>query len=166
MSSTSLPLPSQLTTRLSELQATLESEIPMCRLMEIKVVAGGDDGLSLALPLDPNRNHRQTAFAGSLNALCTLAGWGTTYLLLRELNQTGDIVIRRSNIRYQQPVDWSSIVARCHPVTSSARDYFLEMLEEKGQGKLDLVVEIMKGEEVAVVFHGSYVVSQAGDGAI
>ena len=31
----------------------------------------------MRLPLGPNRNHQQTAFAGSLNALCTIAGWGT-----------------------------------------------------------------------------------------
>jgi thioesterase domain-containing protein len=150
---------------LSDLQQTLEREIPICQMMGIRVVSAGDEGLSLELPLDPNRNHRQTAFAGSLNALCTLAGWGTTYLLLRELNQQGDIVIRRSSIRYQSPVDWSRIVARCHPVTTSASQYFVEMLEEKGQGKLDLAVEIMKGDESAVVFHGSYVVSrgQSGD---
>ena len=37
----------------------------------------------MRLPLDPNRNHQQTAFAGSLNALCTIAGWGSVYLLLR-----------------------------------------------------------------------------------
>jgi thioesterase domain-containing protein len=162
MSSASPPSSSHLATRLTELQSTLEREIPICRPMGIKVVGDGDDGLTLALPLDSNRNHRQTAFAGSLNALCTLAGWGTTFLLLRELNQSGDIVIRRSSIRYQQPVDWISIVARCHPVTPSASKYFVEMLEEKGQGKLDLVVEIMKGDEAAVVFHGSYVVTRPG----
>jgi thioesterase domain-containing protein len=143
---------------LRELQNTLEREIPMCRMMGIRVLSADNEGLTLQLPLDPNRNHRQTAFAGSLNALCTVAGWGATYLLLRELNKTGDIVIRRSAIRYQHPVDWREIAARCHPVTPKAREYFLEMLEEKGQGKLDLVVDIGKPDRTAVVFHGSYVV--------
>ncbi|MEX2168157.1 MAG: YiiD C-terminal domain-containing protein [Pirellulales bacterium] len=157
----SAPPPSKIAADLRDLQETLVREIPMCAMMGIRVVASGDDGLTVELPLDPNRNHRQTAFAGSLNALCTVAGWGATFLLLRELGQTGDIVIRRSAIRYQQPVDWRQIVARCHPVTPAARQYFLEMLEEKGQGKLDLVVEIASSNQVAVVFHGSYVVSRA-----
>ncbi len=42
----------------------------------------------MRLPLGPNRNHQQTAFAGSLNALCTIAGWGTVLLLLKELERT------------------------------------------------------------------------------
>ena len=82
---------------LDELQATLEREIPMCAQMGIRVHEGGVDGLVMRLPLDPNRNHQQTAFAGSLNALCTIAGWGYVFLLLRELGRSGNIVIRRSN---------------------------------------------------------------------
>src|SRR4029077_13507207 len=65
---------------LSELQATLEREIPMCGQMGIRVRDGGHDGLLLSLPLSPNRNHQQTAFAGSLSSLCTIAGWGSVYI--------------------------------------------------------------------------------------
>ena len=62
---------------LSELQATLEREIPMSAQMGIQVHDGGADGLVMKLPLSPNRNHQQTAFAGSLNALCTITGWSS-----------------------------------------------------------------------------------------
>ena len=57
----------------------------------------------MRLPLGPNRNHQQTAFAGSLNALCTIAGWGTVFLLLKELDRRGNIVIRRSSISIRSP---------------------------------------------------------------
>jgi thioesterase domain-containing protein len=147
---------------LADLQATLEREIPMCTQMGIRVHDGGTGGLVMRLPLDRNRNHQQTAFAGSLNALCTVAGWGSVYLLLRELNRRGSIVIRRSSIKYQEPVNASEIYARCLPVNSEARQYFLEMLDDKGQAKLDLTVEISGGDGPAVSFHGSYVVLPAG----
>lgn len=147
---------------LAELQATLEREIPMCTQMGIRVHDGGADGLVMRLPLDPNRNHQQTAFAGSLNALCTIAGWGSVYLLLRELSRRGSIVIRRSTIKYQEPVTSSEIFARCQPITVAARQYFLEMLDDKGQAKLDLIVEIDGADGPAVSFHGSYVVLPNG----
>ena len=88
--------------------------------------------------MGPNRNHQQTAFAGSLNALCTIAGWGTVFLLLKELDRHGNIVIRRSTIRYQEPVTSAEIFARCQPVSAEARQYFLEMLDDKKQAKIDL----------------------------
>ncbi len=147
---------------LSELQAILEREIPMCAQMGIKVHRGDADGLVMRLPLGPNRNHQQTAFAGSLNALCTIAGWGSVYLLLRELNRDGNIVIRRSTIRYQEPVTTAEIYARCHPVAAEARQYFLEMLDDKGQAKLELSVEVAGSEGSAVAFSGSYVVLPSG----
>ena len=51
-------------------------------------------------------------------------------------------MIRRSTIRYQEPVASAEIFARCHPVTPEARAVLLEMLDEKKQAKLDLTVEI------------------------
>ncbi|MCI0333919.1 MAG: thioesterase domain-containing protein [Planctomycetes bacterium] len=148
--------------QLAELQATLEREIPMCSQMGISVHNGGTDGLVMRLPLDRNRNHQQTAFAGSLNALCTIAGWGSVYLLLKELNRRGSIVIRRSSIKYQEPVSTSEIYARCLPVSAESRQYFLEMLDHKGQAKLDLTVEVAGADGPAVSFHGSYVVLPNG----
>ncbi|MEX2308318.1 MAG: YiiD C-terminal domain-containing protein [Pirellulales bacterium] len=147
---------------LAELQAMLEREIPMCSQMGIQVHAGGPAGLVMRLPLGPNRNHQQTAFAGSLNALCTVAGWGSVYLLLRELGRSGSIVIRRSTIKYQEPVTSAEILACCQPVAADAKQYFLEMLDDKGQAKLDLVVEVAGADGPAVSFHGSYVVLPNG----
>jgi thioesterase domain-containing protein len=159
---TSTPPISPSSPLLSELQATLEREIPMSAQMGIRVHQGNADGLVMRLPLSPNRNHQQTAFAGSLNALCTIAGWGSVYLLLKELGRQGNIVIRRSTIKYQEPVTASEIYARCHPVNPAARQYFLEMLDDKGQAKLDLTVEVAGAEASAVVFSGSYVVLPNG----
>lgn len=153
-------VPVDLDSRLAELQTTLEREIPMCSQMGIRVQGGGVDGLIMCLPLELNRNHQQTAFAGSLNALCTIAGWGTVYLLLREVEREGNIVIRRSTIRYHEPVATSQIEARCQPVAADARQYFLEMLDDKGQAKLDLTVEIAGPAGPLVSFSGSYVVAQ------
>src|SRR3954465_3109575 len=127
---------------LAELQATLEREIPMSAQMGIRVHEGGLDGLVMWLPLNPNRNHQQTAFAGSLNALCTIAGWGYVFLLLRSLGRGGNIVINRSQIKYMEPVTTAEIYAHCRPVTPAESQYFLEMLDEKGQTKIELAVEI------------------------
>jgi thioesterase domain-containing protein len=131
----------------------------MCAEMGIDVVEYKEGRLSVTLPLEKNRNHQQTAFAGSLNALCTIAGWGTVYLALRRLGCTGAIVIRRSTIKYHRPVTSSSIVARCLPIDPVAEQHFGEMYLEKGQAKLDLAVEISGVERPAVSFTGSYVVS-------
>jgi thioesterase domain-containing protein len=143
---------------LCELQAMIDREIPMCAQIGIGVHDLGADGLVMRMPLDPNRNHQQSAFAGSLSALCTITGWGSVYLVLKELGRRGSIVIRRGAIRYHEPVTSPQILARCLPVSAEARQYFVEMLDHKGQAKLDVTVEIVGREGPAVSFHGSYVV--------
>src|SRR5215204_84525 len=166
MPDTSSPPSSLSSPLLSELQATLEREIPMSAQMGIRVHQGDADGLVMRLPLSPNRNHQQTAFAGSLNALCTIAGWGSVYLLLRKLGRSGNIVIHRSQIKYLEPVTTSEIYAHCRPVTPAESQYFLEMLDEKGQTKIELAVEIPGALGPAVSFKGSYVVLPWGSAAM
>ena len=145
---------------LADLQAVLKHEIPMCAQMGIQVEAYSAGELSMMLPLEKNRNHQQTAFAGSLNALCTIAGWGTVYLALRRLECEGTIVIRRSAIKYHRPVTSSRIVARCLSIDPVAERHFAEMYQEKGQAKLDLAVEIAGDDRAAVAFAGSYVAAK------
>jgi thioesterase domain-containing protein len=143
---------------LIELQQTIEQQIPMCASMGIHVHGDGETGLVLRAPLDRNRNRQQTAFAGSLNALCTVAGWGMVYLITRRDGNFGDIVIRRSSIKYLRPVDSEQILATCAPVAQPDLDHFLEMLRSKGQAKLELRAEVLCDGDLAVAFSGSYVV--------
>jgi thioesterase domain-containing protein len=57
------------------LQAYLHEHIPLTRALAVEVVEVGLQRVQLAAPLAPNRNHRQTAFGGSVASLAMLAGW-------------------------------------------------------------------------------------------
>jgi thioesterase domain-containing protein len=149
-------------TMLAELQAIIEKQIPMCGHMGIRIHACDQQGLALSAPLDRNLNHQATAFAGTLNALCTVTGWGTVFLLTRMHTLPGDVVIRRSAIKFLRPVTSTTIIARCKPIDEDDRQHFVEMLAAKGQAKLDLRVEIADQNITAVAFHGSYVVLNRG----
>ncbi len=140
------------------LQQTLHREIPISVPMGIEVVSWENDRLAMRMPLEPNRNHQYSAFAGSLNALCTLAGWGTVFMLLQRESLTGNVVIRRGKIRFLRPVRAPEFLAVSLPVDPSDSDYFFELLRSKGKSKLDLVVEIADEQGPYVRFEGSYVV--------
>ena len=147
---------------LTELQQTLERDIPICALMGIRVEGHDERGLRFVAPLEKNLNHQQTAFAGTLSTLCTITGWGAVFLLTRAQNRPPNIVIRRSTIKYLKPVTAGQIVACCREPDPVQKAHFDEMLQGKGQSKIDLHVEIRSGDELAVSFHGSYVVLEAG----
>jgi len=146
---------------LAHLQQTLEREMPITRAMGI-VVASYDNGrLAMRMPLEANRNHQYSAFAGSLNALCTVVGWGTVFLLLQQESLDGNIVIRRGKIRYLRPVRTPEFVAMGLTMATDDVGYFLELLRSKGRSKIDISVDIADEKGPYVHFTGSYVVQNA-----
>ncbi len=140
------------------LQQTLHSEMPITRPMGIEVVSWQDERLTMQMPLEPNRNHQYSAFAGSLNALCTIVGWGTVFMLLHHDSLAGNIVIRRGKIRYLRPVRTPKFHAVSLPTEQKQVDYFFALLRSKGKSKIDVDVEIADSQGPYVNFHGSYVV--------
>ena len=143
---------------LAALHETLHREMPICVAMDIRPTAWDAGRLSMRMPLEPNRNHQYSAFAGSLNALCTTAGWGAVFLLLRSEGLEGNIVIRRGEIRYLRPVRSPQIVAQTLPVAADAEGFFFELLRSKGRSKIDVSAEIADAEGVLVRFTGAYVI--------
>ena len=143
---------------LADLEQTLKREMPICTAMAIRPVAWDGRQLAMQMPLEPNRNHQYSAFAGSLNALCTIVGWGTVFLLLHREGLAGNIVIRRGQIRYLRPVRSPEIVARGLPLDPTGASYFFELLRGKGRSKIDVSAEIVDDEGPLVSFSGSYVV--------
>jgi len=140
-----------------ELEAVLHHEIPLSRQMGLRVDRYDGERLALGAPLAPNVNHKATAFAGSLTAVATLTGWGATWLLLRERDMGGVIVIQESTTRYLLPVG-GDFVATCRLPTSRVIERFLAGLRRRGKARLPLSVEILDGAgRVAVAFSGQYV---------
>jgi thioesterase domain-containing protein len=143
---------------LRKLQDTLAAEMPICTPMGIRPVTWDGRRLAMQMPLSPNRNHQYSAFAGSLNALCTIVGWGTVFLMLHHQGLAGNIVIRRSQIRYLRPVRSEEIIAHSLPIDAESEAFFFELLRSHGASKIDVSTEIADGEGPLVSFHGSYVV--------
>jgi thioesterase domain-containing protein len=140
-----------------ELQKVLHHEIPLSRQMGLSVHQYDGACLALRAPLAPNVNHKATAFAGSLNAAMTLAGWGTAWLVLREHGLHGIIVIQESTTRYLLPVG-NDFTATCHMPAAEEIERFLAGLRRRGKARLPLTVDILDGGgRVAVAFTGNYV---------
>ncbi|HEY7341780.1 MAG TPA: thioesterase domain-containing protein [Ktedonobacterales bacterium] len=140
-----------------ELQAVLHHEIPLSRQMDLTVLQYNGVCLTLGAPLAPNINHKATAFAGSLNAVMTLTGWGTVWLLLAERGLHGTIVIQESATRYLLPVG-HDFNATCRVPQADETERFLAGLRRRGKARLALKVDILDGDgRVAVAFTGNYV---------
>lgn len=138
------------------LEVTLHKEIPITRQIGIRVVEYDGTRLTLAAPIERNINHKATAFAGSLNSVVTLAGWGLIWIALREAGLDATIVIQDSTSYYRRPVtrDFS---ATCQKRDDALMAQFVRMLREKGKARLELEAEVRENDVVAMSFQGRYV---------
>ncbi len=140
-----------------KLQNVLYTEIPLTREIGIKVEEYDDLSLTLSAPLKNNINHKCTAFGGSLYSLAVLTGWGLVYLVLKEHNLSGHIVIHKSNTRFIRPVA-SDFTASCSFKSPAQCESFLKMYRRKGIARVTLESQIMTDNKAGVIFTGSYVV--------
>ncbi len=147
---------------LQALQQTLTQDIPITHSIGITAENYDNKGLVLKAPLIGNTNPKGTAFAGSINALLTLAGWGLIWLVLKELDVVGDIVIQNSSIDYLRPVigDFAAI---CYRPEQADIDRMEQSLKKKGKARIELSAEIYQEDVVVVEFKGRYVIHQSKD---
>ena len=145
---------------LRALQDTLTSEIPISAAIGLKVSGSVAGALTLTAPLAPNINHKDTAFAGSLNAVLTLAGWSMLWLIARRAGMPAKVVIQDSTIRYLRPVG-HDFAAVCSLPERAEIERCLLMLRKKGKARMELAAEIREAGDLAVTFSGRYVVQRS-----
>lgn len=147
---------------LQTLQQTLAQDIPITHSIGITAENYDDKGLVLKAPLTGNTNPKGTAFAGSINALLTLAGWGLLWLVLKELDVVGDIVIQNSSIDYLRPVT-GDFAAICYRPEQADIDRMERSLKKRGKARIELSAEIYQEGVIVVEFKGRYVIHLSKD---
>ncbi len=105
-------------------------------------------------PVALNHNHLQTGFGGSINAVATLAAYGSLWVRLREL--ASEIVIQESSIRFRRPVT-RTIRAICELTAGTRLQAFVHELETRGRARIELFVVVEENGVTAAEFRGIFV---------
>jgi thioesterase domain-containing protein len=148
-----------------DLEAFLHREIPLSKDMGVAVASLSGEALELSAPLEPNLNHKRTAFGGSLYSLAVLAAWGAVRgLLLKAGLSDCHVVIVEGNLSYLKPVD-GPFRARCPGPGPEEAEAFRQGLERKGKARLSLECAVRaegagEGEGPAAVFKGVFAASR------
>ncbi|MGM0589481.1 MAG: thioesterase domain-containing protein [Bacteroidota bacterium] len=143
---------------LDQLQLRFTEEIPITQHMGIAVDSYDGDQLRLTMPLQPNLNHKLTAFGGSINALTTLAGWGLVWLILKENDIEGHhIVIQDGHTQYYEPVVSETIYAVAPKPSERRIEALVQMYARKRKARLKLYSFIYQDGEPVVQFNGRFV---------
>jgi len=139
---------------MNQLERVLLSEIPLTRALGLRVEQAGPNLVRLAFPLEPNHNHKQTAFGGSLYAALVTAGWSLAWCLLNEKGIKAQIVIASGRERFIRAVT-SDFTAECLADAAEV-ELALAELASRGKARLRLKATVWCQGEACVEFDGTY----------
>jgi thioesterase domain-containing protein len=133
-----------------ELQASIERlwqlRIPLATHLELRLVRLDDRVLEVSAPLAPNRNHMGTAFAGSLVAVASLAGWGAVMAMLESV-ETAHVVAQELNASFIEPVT-ADFRVRAHRPSDDDREQFFRAFRQHRRARIAILAEVLQDERV------------------
>lgn len=143
-------------TDLPAVERYLHEHIPITRHMGVRVVDYDGDKIRLAAPLDPNLNHRNTAFGGSLSSLGILAGWTLLHIKMREAGCRARLVIQRSEMDFTAPAH-ADFAAECRMPAADVWRRFEQAFGQRGRGRLALAANLWSAGDRVGCHRGTYV---------
>lgn len=136
----------------------LKGQIPLINHMGFEQLQYDGATAAITAALEPNVNDKGTGFGGSLATVATLSGWSLVTLLLREHYHDCDVVIADSHLEYLAPVRGKfTATARLDEQADQSVSAFVERVQQKGRGRMDLIVELYDGDTLALRLRGRYV---------
>jgi thioesterase domain-containing protein len=138
------------------LQKYLHDHIPLSKAMEVEVVAATDAGVTLAAPLAPNINHRETVFGGSASAVAILSAWTLMYLRLKSEELNVRIVIQKNTVTYERPITGRFTASAAISDTAAWRR-FADTLKRKSRGRVTVRSVLCQDTERVGEFEGDFV---------
>ena len=140
------------------LQNKLHTEIPLTKLMQLRIKKYNENVLITTAPLNININDKGTAFGGSLSTITIISSWSLCWLIVKELEfDSKNIVVIQNENSYLQPVTKDII---CHTLKPSEKEIQIlkEKLQKKGSASLKIKSQIIEEGKVCVEFEGIYVI--------
>jgi thioesterase domain-containing protein len=134
--------------------AFLHGEIPLTRAMGMAVAAWDGQAVTLTMPLEPNLNHADTAFGGSIASLGIMAGYCLAYLMLGERRISNRLLIQQSSLEFLRPIDGEMAARACVPAEAAE---FLATLQRKRRARLTLESQVTCKGLLAARHTGVYV---------
>lgn len=126
-----------------ELIAILKNKITLYEHLGIEVLEIRSYEVRFRVDLNKSRNHKGTAFGGSLYATAVLAAYALVLAGLKERHiPTENIVIAKGEIQYLRPVDTDFEIV-CRFPSSEEENSFYEELQSTGKVRGSLTSQIL-----------------------
>ncbi len=122
--------------------------------MQVKTISATQANVQAAVK-PANINIHQTAFAGSIYSVCTLAGWSLAHHRLCLEGIDADVVMGKAEITYLAPI--VDMIDAHINVREEDMQVWIEKLRSKGKGSVAARIEAYENGVVKAVLQGKLV---------
>ncbi|MRL68889.1 YiiD C-terminal domain-containing protein [Brevundimonas sp. SPF441] len=141
---------------IAALEQYLHHQIPLSAAMNVTVSGTTPDSVILGAPLEPNINHKSTAFGGSLSTLGILAAWSLVHLRLLDEGEDCEVVIQSNQMEYHKPVV-GPFIARSALAVPTIWPTFVKTLRRRKLARIEVYSEIIFNEDIVGKLTGRFV---------
>lgn len=148
----------------TSIQQFIETQIPLSKHLNFKITTLNEDRSEFFFPLAPNKNHKNTAFGGSLYMAGTLSSYALFFHGLHAAGfSTNDIVISKGEMKYVNAVDGDFFVESTW--NEEMRQSFFNMLKAKKKARIEINSMIRCNNQICAIFNGLFVAKMGGRNA-
>lgn len=140
----------------NEFEQFLYRQIPITKAMGFRVLEFTSSRVRILASLEPNINHKSTAFGGSINSLMTICGWAMMFINIKGIDPNAHIVIQKSKINYLLPIE-GDFIAECNLSDETVIRKFFETYSKHKKGRLVLKVSCYQQDILTTEYEGHYV---------
>ena len=143
---------------IKEIQNKIHTQIPITKLMKVKLEKLDQTKLITTAPLNINTNDKGTAFGGSLNTLTIISSWSMAYYLSKKYNIVNpNIVIFKNETKFIRPVTKDIICTTFIPNKEELEKLEIK-LKMKNSASIKIHSKIIEDGKVCVDFKGIYII--------
>jgi thioesterase domain-containing protein len=138
-----------------------QEEIPLSAHLGVRLERLDAHRVEVSAPLEPNRNHMGTGFAGSVLAAASLAGWAMVVALLGRVGGA-NVVLQETKASFLEPVTDEFRVLAAAP-DLAARERFLDAYRRRGRGRIAIAIEVMQAERTVLRAESRFVATRRNE---
>jgi thioesterase domain-containing protein len=133
----------------------VRKEIPITKALDIRIENLTENSIRVTAPFEANKNIHNTAFAGSIYTVGTIAGWSLVNSIALKHELQGSVVLAKAEIQYKKPIN-GDIIARCSVSETPVLESFIQSFQRKKRARINLNIEVVEDGVIKALLNANF----------
>ncbi|WP_223670198.1 YiiD C-terminal domain-containing protein [Kangiella shandongensis] len=138
-----------------QLETLVHQEIPITKALGIHIAELTQQSIRVTAPFETNKNIHNTAFAGSIYTVGTIAGWSLVSSIAANNQLKGSVVLAKADIQYKKPIN-GDLIAECALDDHQLFDKFVASFKRKKRARINLSIQLREDGVTKAILNANF----------